>query len=176
MLRRAELALILSGISTTSTPLQLASGMVVRTSMSDQLPPLEPNDVDNEFQQGIVAPCENSNPKAEGLTEPTALPSIPQLSDFNLTPLDGESNQMPGHPIDFLRDIELNVNVELGRTRLELDDVRRLQSGTVVALDRRTSEPVDVVVNGQLLARGEVIVMDGKLCVRVNEIVGSEAA
>lgn len=149
--------------------------------MSDQLPTPEPNeeigdDVRDGFQQGIVAPSDDGTTAPATASEATPLPSLPQLSEFTLPQLDETSAAAQTHPIDFLRDVELNVNVELGRTRLELGEVRRLQSGTVVALDRRTSEPVDVVVNGRLLARGEVIVMDGKLCVRVSEIIGNEAA
>ena len=144
--------------------------------MSDQLPALTPDDMTNGFQQGVVAPADATDALPISDTEPASLPSIPQLSEFTLPQLNDDSAAERRHPIDFLRDVELNVNVELGRTRLELEEVRRLQSGSVVALNRRTSEPVDVVVNGQLLARGEVIVMDGKLCVRVSEIVGDEAA
>jgi flagellar motor switch protein FliN len=73
--------------------------------------------------------------------------------------------------LDALRDVELTVQIELGRTRMRLDDVLRLEKGAVVALDRLAGDPVDVFANGQLIARGEVVVLNEKFAVRVTEVV-----
>src|SRR6185295_6711629 len=74
-------------------------------------------------------------------------------------------------PIELLKDVDLNVKIELGRTRMLIEDVLRLAEGSVVELDKLAGDPVDVFVNDQLVARGEVLVLNDNFCVRVNEIV-----
>lgn len=73
--------------------------------------------------------------------------------------------------IDLLRDVDLNVKIELGRARMLVEDVLRLSEGSVVELDKLAGDPVDVFVNDRLVARGEVLVLNDNFCVRVNEIV-----
>ena len=73
--------------------------------------------------------------------------------------------------IDLLRDVELNVKIELGRSRMLVEDVLKLGEGSVVELDKLAGDPVDVFVNDRLIARGEVLVLNDNFCVRVNEIV-----
>ncbi|HRK31029.1 MAG TPA: flagellar motor switch protein FliN [Tepidisphaeraceae bacterium] len=73
--------------------------------------------------------------------------------------------------IDLLRDVELNVKIELGRSRMVVEDVLKLAEGSVVELDKLAGDPVDVFVNDRLVARGEVLVLNDNFCVRVNEIV-----
>src|SRR3954454_17156994 len=73
--------------------------------------------------------------------------------------------------IDLLRDVELNVKIELGRSRMLVEDVLKLVEGSVVELDKLAGDPVDVFVNDRLVARGEVLVLNDNFCVRVNEIV-----
>lgn len=73
--------------------------------------------------------------------------------------------------IDLLSDVNLNVKIELGRTRMLVDDVLRLGPGTVVELDKLAGDPVDVYVNDRHIARGEVLVVNDNFCVRINEIL-----
>jgi len=73
--------------------------------------------------------------------------------------------------IDLLRDVELNVKIELGRSRMLVEDVLKLAEGSVVELDKLAGDPVDVFVNERLVARGEVLVLNDNFCVRVNEII-----
>ena len=75
--------------------------------------------------------------------------------------------------IDMLMDVSLLVTVELGRTRMTLRQVLDLQNGSVVELDRLAGDPVDIFVNERLIAKGEVVVVDDKFGVRINELVGS---
>lgn len=76
--------------------------------------------------------------------------------------------------IEMLRDVDLQVKIELGRTRMLVEDVLKLSEGAVVELDKLAGDPVDVFVNDQLVARGEVLVLNDNFCVRINEIVKSE--
>jgi flagellar motor switch protein FliN/FliY len=73
--------------------------------------------------------------------------------------------------IDLLRDVDLNVKIELGRSRMLVEDVLKLAEGSVVELDKLAGDPVDVFVNDRLVARGEVLVLNDNFCVRVNEIM-----
>ena len=81
--------------------------------------------------------------------------------------------ESPGAPkgIDLLSDVNLNVKIELGRTRMLVEDVLKLSDGAVVELDKLAGDPVDVYVNDRHIARGEVLVLNDNFCVRINEIV-----
>lgn len=76
--------------------------------------------------------------------------------------------------LHLLRDVEMGISVELGRTRMTVQDVLGLAPGVVLELDRPAGAPVDVLVNGTLMARGEVVVVDEEFAVRVTEVVGAE--
>jgi flagellar motor switch protein FliN len=73
--------------------------------------------------------------------------------------------------LDLLLDVNLQVSVELGRAGLKFREVLNLATGSVVELDRQTSEPVDILVNGSLLATGEVVVVDDHFAVRITKLL-----
>ncbi|MGQ9552823.1 MAG: flagellar motor switch protein FliN [Anaerolineae bacterium] len=73
--------------------------------------------------------------------------------------------------IDLLMDVSLRVSVELGRATLSVRDTLNMVPGHVVELDKLAGDPVDVLVNGRLIARGEVVVVDDQFGVRITEIV-----
>jgi len=73
--------------------------------------------------------------------------------------------------IDLLSDVNLHVKIELGRTKMLVEDVLRLNSGSVVELDKLAGDPVDIYVNDRPVARGEVLVLNDTFCVRINEIL-----
>jgi flagellar motor switch protein FliN len=145
----------------------------------DQVPQ-EPDD--SEQQQADPAQPESAEPAAGN----DDLPSEPQAEDassrdqaegFELPPLSlGGSSELPDG-IALLKDVNLDVKIELGRTRMVVDDVLRLSEGAVVELDKLAGDPVDIYVNGRHIARGEVLVLNENFCVRVSEILeGAEAA
>lgn len=76
--------------------------------------------------------------------------------------------------IDLLRDVQLNVKIELGRSHMYIEDILRLGEGHVVELDKLAGDPVDVFVNERLVARGEVLVLNDNFCVRIGEIISQE--
>jgi flagellar motor switch protein FliN len=100
-----------------------------------------------------------------------AAPVQPVDGNFALPNLSRAIGRQSGGPIDLLKDVDLNVKIELGRTRMLIEDVLRLAEGSVVELDKLAGDPVDVFVNEQLVARGEVLVLNDNFCVRINEIV-----
>ncbi len=76
-----------------------------------------------------------------------------------------------GHGIELLMDVALEVSVELGRSHMSIGEILALRTGSVIELDKLAGEPVDVSVNGTLIARGEVGVVDEKFGVRITEVV-----
>jgi flagellar motor switch protein FliN/FliY len=102
----------------------------------------------------------------------TALPaSAPATAAFDLPNFQQVMQDAQVSSIELLRDVELNVKIELGRSRMLVEDVLKLAEGSVVELDKLAGDPVDVFVNDRLVARGEVLVLNDNFCVRVNEIV-----
>ena len=75
------------------------------------------------------------------------------------------------HGIELLMDVALEVSVELGRSHMSIADILALRTGSVIELDKLAGEPVEVSVNGTLIARGEVVVVDEKFGVRITEVV-----
>lgn len=96
-----------------------------------------------------------------------------QFPDFS----DSGSKYMVNSPalknnIDLLMDVPLNVTIEIGKTRIKMKEVMNFSKGTIISLEKQAGAPVDVVVNGQLIARGDVVVIDDNFAVRITDIVG----
>jgi flagellar motor switch protein FliN/FliY len=113
------------------------------------------------------SPMADSGGAASADPNAAALPAEPfEMPNFQQVMADAQVSS-----IDLLRDVELNVKIELGRSRMLVEDVLKLGEGSVVELDKLAGDPVDVFVNDRLVARGEVLVLNENFCVRVNEIV-----
>ena len=90
-----------------------------------------------------------------------------QFQSFN-----NDMGAVPGQEnIGLIRDVPLDVTVELGRTKKSISDILDFAPGTIIELDRIAGEPIDVLVNGKFVARGEVVVIEESFGVRVTEIV-----
>ncbi|MDA0080436.1 flagellar motor switch protein FliN [Brachyspira hyodysenteriae] len=83
------------------------------------------------------------------------------------------SNNIPSNNIGLLMDVTINVTVELGRARLSIREILGLGEGSIIELQKLAGEPVDLLVNGKLIAKGEVVVIDECFGVRVTDIVDS---
>ena len=79
-----------------------------------------------------------------------------------------------GAVLGTLQDVELDVRIELGRAELLIEEVLKLKQGSVVPLDKLAGDPVDILVNGRLIARGEVLVLNDNFCVRIAEILAPD--
>lgn len=118
------------------------------------------NDMKTEIQYQIQKVGKDS------LEEVTAIPIKPiRFDTLNDKGLKGNSN------LNMIMDIPLEVSVELGRTTKLIKDVLRLAPGSVIELDKLAGEPVDILVNGKFLAKGEVVVIDENFGVRITEII-----
>ena len=78
--------------------------------------------------------------------------------------------------LDLLRGVEMSATVELGRARMTVNELLALTDGTIIELDRAAGEPADLFVNGRLLARGEVVVVDENYALRITQIISDEDA
>jgi flagellar motor switch protein FliN/FliY len=75
-----------------------------------------------------------------------------------------------------LSDVPVDLAVEIGRTRLTVGETLELRQGSIVTLNRMAGEPVDLLVNGTPIARGEVVVIDEQFGLRITEVVGADPA
>jgi flagellar motor switch protein FliN len=99
---------------------------------------------------------------------------IPHLAPFEWRDLTGSPASTERASLELLRDVELDLRIELGRTHMYLEDVLQLRRGSVVPLDKLAGDPVDVFVNGRLVARGEVLVLNDNFCVRIAELISGD--
>lgn len=84
------------------------------------------------------------------------------------------SNPEEAMALSSLQNVELDLCIELGRTELLIEEVLKMKEGVVVPLDKLAGDPVDILVNGRIIARGEVLVLNDNFCVRVAEIISPE--
>lgn len=102
--------------------------------------------------------------------QPHVATNVPvQAAQF--TPLNMQPVQVNDANIGLILDVPLSVTVELGRTKKSIKEILEFTSGSIVELDKLAGEPVDILVNGKFLAKGEVVVIDENFGVRITEIV-----
>lgn len=107
------------------------------------------------------------------LTTPVlVLPGVEEEEEPPTQMLATAAQPLPtGHPnLDLIMDVRLPVTVRFGQTRMILRDVLKLGTGSLIELDKQENEPVDLMVNDKVLARGEVVVVDGNYALRIIEI------
>jgi len=109
------------------------------------------------------------------MAEPTPVQSKPQAT----TPQGAQFQELKSaagvggasRDMDFLLDIPLEVTVELGRTRMFIKDLLQLGQGSVIELEKIAGEPMEILVNNKLVARGEVVVVNEKFGIRLTDII-----
>ncbi len=101
----------------------------------------------------------------------------PDTSEILATPLEldvlePEIEPTPGENLELLMDVQLPVSVELGRSRMQVKEVLEIQRGSVITLDKMAGEPSNLLVNGKVLATGEIVVIDDNFGIRITKLVG----
>lgn len=107
----------------------------------------------------------------------TAEPVAAATDTFDPDPLratDADASASVVGSLGLLNDVDMEVTVELGRTTMPIRELLSLQPGMVVEIERAAGGPIDVLVNGRLIARGEVVVIDEEFGIRITEIAGYE--
>jgi flagellar motor switch protein FliN/FliY len=132
----------------------------------------------NEAEQALAAvnPPPHAAAAATAVAPPPPAELPPGVKHFEFRDLVGKPASTEAATLDLLRDVQLDLKIELGRTRMQLEEVLQLKRGAVVTLDKLAGDPVDIFVNGRLIARGEVLVLNDSFCVRVAELVAGETA
>ena len=143
----------------TSLPLEYATSMAKLS-----------RDIEEEKNRPAPAPAA---PAPRG--GQSAAPAV-DVRPAAFQPLGGGGGGGPSSPIDIIADIPVRVTVELGKTRKSVSEILALTNGAVIELDKMAGEPVDILVNGKLIAKGEVVVIDENFGVRITDIIGVGAA
>ena len=86
----------------------------------------------------------------------------------------GGSSQISGEKLKILENIEVTLSIEVGRTEMTIRDLLRLNEGSVIELDRLAGEPLDLFVNGAIIAKGEVVMVGERYGIRLTDIVDPE--
>jgi flagellar motor switch protein FliN/FliY len=124
---------------------------------------------------------------APSSASPAAAPSLPSspsraaqhpapvvdVRPAEFTPLAAKGSAGSASKIDLIADIPVRVTVELGKTRKNISEILSMTTGSVIELDKMAGEAVDVLVNGKLIARGEVVVIDENFGVRITEVLNA---
>ena len=98
-----------------------------------------------------------------------------KFPDFNDNPINnGMMAPLTNGNMDLLMDVPLNVSVEIGKTKRKMKDILAFTQGTVIPIDKQAGAPVDIIVNGNLIAKGDVVVIDDNFAVRITEIIKSK--
>jgi flagellar motor switch protein FliN len=155
------------------TSFQLRVGELLDTTLMQ----LMPIDFAHSLVSGLMQPAA---PAAPAPAEPVAaedesrhlhaLPAPPVAQPVTFPSLDDVPADPGGSDISLLLDVPLQVTVELGRTQLKIRNVLELVPGSIIELDKLAGEPVDVLVNGKPIARGEVVVIDEEFGVRITDV------
>ncbi|HET7057687.1 MAG TPA: flagellar motor switch protein FliN [Nitrospiraceae bacterium] len=101
----------------------------------------------------------------------TGVVTDPQPATF--PPLETKTNETSVKNLDFILDIPMQVSVQLGSTKMLIRDLLQLGQGSVVELEKLAGEPLEVLVNHRLVARGEVVVVNEKFGIRLTDVVSA---
>lgn len=93
---------------------------------------------------------------------------FPEFDESTKTGVSGDEK------LEFLKDLQLNVYIELGRTKMQIKDIMELERGYVIELEKLASEPVDIFVNNKKIAEGEVVVIDKHFGIRITNLVETD--
>jgi flagellar motor switch protein FliN/FliY len=95
------------------------------------------------------------------------------FQEFNSKPEDRRSSSVAGEEVnlDVILDVPVTISMEIGRTQINIRNLLQLNQGSVVELERFAGEPLDVLVNGTLIAHGEVVVINDKFGIRLTDVI-----
>jgi flagellar motor switch protein FliN/FliY len=119
---------------------------------------------------GAPVPPSSPPPSGKGAQRPAP---VVDVRPVEFTPLAAKGPAAGGSRIDLIADIPVRVTVELGKTRKNISEILSMTTGSVIELDKMAGEPVDVLVNGKLIAKGEVVVIDENFGVRISEVLNT---
>ncbi len=130
------------------------------------------DDIMADWAQAMAEQSATETRAKQGDTEAaaTATPGV-GVKPVPMPTLDDTSGKGSGNNLDMILDIPVTLSVELGRTKIQIRSLLQLAQGSVVELERLAGEPMDVLVNGYLIAQGEVVLVNDKFGIRLTDIV-----
>lgn len=124
------------------------------------------DDMEDDWASALAAQTAASQP-ASSSTE-----SVPSFAKANVfQPLNNDNSGIAKADIDLILDVPVQLTAELGHTRITIKNLLQLSQGSVVELDGLAGEPMDVLINGYLIAQGEVVVVNEKFGIRLTDII-----
>ena len=126
--------------------------------------------IDDDWGAAIAEQAAAETAALERQTSSAAAAPVAAAAVFKDFSNKGARNETP-NDIDFILDIPVQLTVELGRTKIAIKNLLQLAQGSVVELDGLAGEPMDVLVNGCLIAQGEVVVVNDKFGIRLTDII-----
>ena len=130
-------------------------------------------DASRVTQEDLEALLNQAEAAISSIDQP-ASDAPPGIAPFEFRQFSGSPPSPDTATVQLISDVQLDLDVELGRTHMYLEDVLKLGKGGVVTLDKLAGDPVDIYANGRLIARGEVLVLNDNFCVRVAELITGE--
>ena len=148
---------------------------IAAAMMADKATVVNDREVPAEEQPApAVAPTPQPQPQAQPQPQPQAAPQPKQppveVSQPSFQTLDGHA-QVEGDNLDLLMDIPLNLSVVLGTSKKSVREILSFNTGSVIELEKLTDEPLDILLNGKLIAQGEVVVINDNFGVRITNIL-----
>lgn len=152
---------------------QALSDEVKKMSSNREQPQKGPEQSSKEAKSPVSARASQSEREAPGRVVGEGVSGAVEVRPAEFVPLDKqiEDQDMDGHNFDLIVDVPVRVTVRLGQAVKTIGEILNLTPGSVIELDKMAGDPVDILVNGKLIARGEVVVIDENFGVRITEIV-----
>ncbi len=157
-----------------------SAGAAPEGTTADAAAPAVPPSDSGEITQDDIDALVTTASAAPPPDSPSASPAATRGASANIDKYEFAELAAPASSVvdpkrlSMLNDVKLRVKVELGRTRMLVEDVLGLGEGSVVELDKLAGDPVDVYANDRLVARGEVLVLNDSFCVRISEVISSD--
>lgn len=162
---------LLASSDSAATTSATVEAMEEQTPPTREVPAAEEAVATETVQQPTQPVQQSTDPQYLGqAVDSSATVQQASFSEFEPVEISAKSQQN----LDLLLDIPLQITVELGRTKQKLQDILELDAGSIVELDKLAGEPVDVLVNSKLIAKGEVVVIDENFGVRITDIVSQK--
>ncbi|MFJ5538774.1 flagellar motor switch protein FliN [Halomonas sp. ATBC28] len=146
-------------------------------AMSEQEEPTSSADAASEEEDPWAAAMAEQEAAEESEEETAAAPEEPKApaakaaSEDVFRPLSPDSGSSQARELEMIMDIPVKLTVELGRTKLTIKQLLELAQGSVIELEGLAGEPMDILINGYLIAQGEVVVIEDKYGIRITEII-----
>ena len=169
---QAEIEALLNGGAMPSAPAPAAPAAPVATQAP--VPPADTPAVSQTDIELLLNKAEQALESIDPVESQTVLP--PGIRTFDFQKFGGTPANAESATLELMRDVQLDMTIELGRTHMQLEDILKLKQGAVVPLDKLAGDPADIYVNGRLVARGEVLVLNDNFCIRVAELIEGENA